>query len=112
MFSPIRICLSLLLAAAPLLAQSGLGSMTGVVQDATGGIIAGATVRLTQTATLGSRTTTTNEAGLFTFPAVTVGTYAVTIDRPGFKEKKIEGLGVNAFQQVALGQVTLDVGAP
>ena len=29
----------------------------------------------------------------------------------GFKEKRIENLGVNGFQQVALGQITLEVGA-
>jgi hypothetical protein len=40
-----------------------------------------------------------------------VGTYTVIVSRPGFKEKKIENLGVNAFQQVALGQITLEVGA-
>src|SRR6185295_9928024 len=49
--------------------------------------------------------------GLFTFPSVTVGTYSITIAQPGFKERKIENLGVNAFQQVAFGQITLDIGA-
>src|SRR5581483_1549841 len=43
---------------------------------------------------------------------VVVGTYTVTINRPGFKERKIANLGVNAFQQVSLGQITLEVGAP
>src|ERR1700704_157520 len=105
------LCLSLALSAVPIMAQSGLGSITGVVQDSTGGTIAGAAVRLTQNATQVSRTTTANEPGLFTFPAVVVGTYTVTITRPGFKEKKIENLGINAFQQVALGQITLEVGA-
>ena len=104
-------CLSLALAAGPLLAQSGLGSITGVVQDPSGGTIAGAAVRLTQNTTQVSRTTVANEAGLFTFPAVVVGTFTVTITHPGFKEKKIENLNVNGFQQVALGQITLDVGA-
>ena len=55
--------------------------------------------------------TTANESGLFTFPSVVVGTYTVTISHAGFKEKKIENLNVNGFQQVALGQITLDVGA-
>jgi hypothetical protein len=82
-----------------------------VLCDPSGGIIAGAAIRLTQSATQVSRTTTANEAGLFTFPAVVVGTYTVTVTRPGFKERKIENLGVNAFQQVALGQITLDIGA-
>src|SRR2546423_6665835 len=109
MFRLIQVlCLSFLLAGAPLLAQSGLGSITGVVQDSSGGIVANASVRLTQTGTQVTRSTTANEAGLFTFPSVVVGTYSVTITHAGFKEKKIENLTVNGFQQVALGQVTLD----
>ncbi len=106
------LALSLVLGVTPLLAQSGLGSITGVVQDSSGGTVAGAAIRLTENATQVSRTTTANEAGLFTFPAVVVGTYTVRVSRPGFKEKKIENLGVNAFQQVALGQITLEVGVP
>jgi hypothetical protein len=106
------LCLSLALGAAPLLAQSGLGSITGTAQDSSGGSIAGAAVRLTEKNTQGTRATTTTEAGLFTFPAVVVGNYTVSITHPGFKEKKIENISINAFQQVALGNVTLDVGAP
>jgi hypothetical protein len=49
MFRLIQVlCLSLLLAGGPLLAQSGLGSITGVVQDSSGGIVARAAIRLTQ----------------------------------------------------------------
>ena len=95
----------------PVLAQSGLGSITGTVQDSTGGAVSGAAVRLTEKATQVSRASTTNESGLFTFPAVVVGTYTVTVTKPGFKEKKIDDLGINAFQQAALGAVTLEVGA-
>ena len=99
-----------LLIAAPVLAQTGLGSITGSVQDSTGGIIAGAKVRLTENATQVARTTTTNEAGIFTFPSVVVGTYSVAVAHAGFKEKKIENLAINAFQQLSLGQITMEVG--
>src|SRR5262245_52299291 len=105
------ITLSLVWCLVPLLAQSGLGSITGTVQDPTGGLVAGATVRLTQNTTQGTRTTTTTDAGLFAFPSVVVGTYTVRISHAGFKEKKIENLSINAFQQVALGQITIEVGA-
>ncbi len=102
--------LSLALAAGQLMAQSGLGSITGTVQDSSGAVMAGATVRLTQTATQTIRSTATNEAGLFTFPAVVVGSYTVSVTQQGFKEKSVENVTVNAFQQVALGQITLEVG--
>ena len=104
------LCLSLTLAVVPVLAQSGLGSITGVVQDASGAVIGGATIRLTENSTQAVRTATSNDTGLFTFPAVGVGTYTVAVTNPGFKEKKIENLGVNAFQQVALGQILLEIG--
>src|SRR4051794_8174306 len=105
------LCLLLVVAVAPMPAQSGLGSITGVVQDSSGGLVAGAAVRLTQNATQVSRATTTNDAGLFAFPSVVVGSYTVAVNRPGFKEKKIQGLTVNGFQQLALGQIVLEVGA-
>jgi len=72
-------CLSLALAAGQLMAQAGLGSITGSVQDSSGGIVARATVKLTQAGTQVTRMTTANEAGLFTFPSVAVGTYSITI---------------------------------
>src|SRR6516162_7548210 len=83
-----RIVFALLIAAAPVLAQTGLGSITGSVQDSTGGIIAGAKVRLTENATQVARTTTTNEAGIFTFPSVVVGTYSVAVAHPGSKRRR------------------------
>src|SRR6266851_916595 len=95
----------------PLLGQTGLGSITGVVQDSSGGIVPGATVRLTEKSTQSVRTASSNEAGLFTFRAVQVGAYTVAISHAGFKEKKIDNLSINAFQQMSLGQITLDVGA-
>ena len=91
-------------------AQAGLGSITGVVTDPTGAVIANAKIKLTQTGTQASRATSANEAGLFTFPAVVVGSYTVTISQPGFKERRIQNLNINGFQQVALGQVALEVG--
>src|SRR5437660_1756643 len=109
----IRVLLAcLFLVGLPLLGQTGLGSITGVVQDSSGGIVPGATVRLTETSTQSTRSASSNESGLFTFPAIQVGTYTVTIGHAGFKEKKIDNLSINAFQQMALGQITLDVGAP
>src|SRR3954452_18999170 len=45
-------------------------------------------------------------------PSLVVGTYTVAIQHPGFKAKRIENIGLNAFQQVALGNVVLEVGAP
>jgi hypothetical protein len=108
----VTLSLFLALNAASMFGQSGLGSITGTVQDPSGGAIPGAVVRLTDRATQAVRTTASTDAGLFTFPSVVVGTYTVRIVHPGFKEKRIDNIGINAFQQLALGNVTLEVGAP
>jgi hypothetical protein len=96
---------------APLIAQSGLGSVAGTVTDESGGVIIGATIRLVETSTKGARTASTNEAGLFTIPSVPTGTYSLTISKDLFKTKQVDAIVVNSFQQVALGRVALDVSA-
>ena len=93
MFRKLQVLSLLLLSVAgSVWAQSGLGSITGTVQDPSGGMVAGATIRLTQTTTQSTRTSSTNDAGLFTLPAVVVGNYTVTVSQKGFKERKIENL--------------------
>jgi hypothetical protein len=109
LFSRAGLCLLLAAAPAPLFAQSGLGSVAGTVVDESGGVIPAATVRLVETSTKATRTATSNEVGLFTIPSVPPGTYSVTVGKDLFKTKKIEGIVVNSFQQVALGRLALDV---
>jgi hypothetical protein len=41
---------------------------------------------------------------------VVAGQYAITVSASGFKEKKLENITVNGFQQLSLGQVSLEVG--
>lgn len=90
--------------------QAGLGSIQGIVVDASDSHVPGASVRLIQTSTNFERTTAANEAGLFTFPSLVPSAYVITITAPGFKEKKLENLQLNAFQVMSLGRVQLDVG--
>ncbi|MCL5743089.1 MAG: carboxypeptidase-like regulatory domain-containing protein, partial [Acidobacteria bacterium] len=92
-----------LAAPALLLAQGGLGSITGSVVDATGSFIPGATVRLVQVTTQSARNVTSNEAGVFHLPSVVPGEYYLTIHAGGFKEKRLNNLVVNGFQQLAVG---------
>ena len=91
-------------------AQGGLGSITGTVIDPSGAVVPGASVRLLEVSTQGARAISTNEAGLFTLPSVVPGKYTITITASGFKEKKLENIALNAFQQISLGQLALEVG--
>src|SRR5580704_3091230 len=87
-----------LLASLPLFGQAGLGSITGEVLDSSGARLPHAAVRLVEDSTQTVSTTTTNDEGLFNFPSVVFGHYSVTITSPGFKDKRVSNLIVNAFQ--------------
>jgi len=94
-------------------AQSGLGSITGTVTDSTDARLPGVTVRLVQLSTNTERVTITNEAGLFNIPSLVASEYSLTVELPGFKQKKLANLTLNAFQNLALGTIALEVeGAP
>lgn len=90
--------------------QAGLGSITGTVVDPSGAVIPGAAVQLKEASTQGVRAISTNDVGLFTLPSINPGKYTVTITAAGFKEKKLENLTVNAFQQISLGELVLEIG--
>jgi hypothetical protein len=69
--------------------NSSTGSIQGTVRDANGAIIAGAKVSLTNKATNQASTSTTNEAGVYTFDALTPGEYVVRAEHPGFAATEI-----------------------
>jgi hypothetical protein len=100
----------LLLVAIPVFAQAPTGVILGVVKDASGGSIAGATVTVVNTETGLTRTLTTAEDGAYRFPALPVGHYSVNVERSGFKPETHEGLILNVSQEEALN-FTLEVGA-
>jgi hypothetical protein len=104
------LALSLLLPALPVFGQAGLGSINGTLLDPAGARLPNARLKLVETSTQIASTTISNAEGLFNFPSVVVGRYTLTIAAPGFKEKKLANLSVNAFQQLSLGQLSLEVG--
>jgi hypothetical protein len=75
----------LLLLAIPVFGQLTAGSVVGAVFDPTGAAVPDITIVLTSVDTGASFSTTSNEAGIFTFPAIPVGEYAFTANAKGFK---------------------------
>src|SRR5688500_7559262 len=65
-------------------AQSS-ATLTGVVVDSAGGVVPGATVSVMNNATKVTLESVSNTAGQFSFPALPVGTYTVTVSLTGFK---------------------------
>jgi hypothetical protein len=103
----------------PLWAQSAnSGTVTGIVTDASGAVVNGATVTLTDTSTNTSRTNNTNDAGRYIFVDVTPGVYDLTVAKQGFSMVKTQTnvrVGVattaNLSLQVGGGNVVVDVTA-
>jgi hypothetical protein len=73
------------------------GSISGTVADNSGGVIPGATVTLTNSASL-SVAATTDEQGAYSFKALGAGTYDVTVFLQGFKIFKSQGFVLAAGQ--------------
>src|SRR6266566_48032 len=74
-------------------AQITTGTITGTVTDASGAVMADASVTVTSTQTGASRTSNTNSEGSFSFPELNPGTYNISVIKPGFKkvtEKNVE----------------------
>lgn len=75
---------ALLLLAGAGWAQLTTGSLTGMVQDPSGGVIPGASVTLTDVAKNFNYRGTTDETGHYTFRALPPGTYSLTVEAGGF----------------------------
>src|SRR6187399_1282822 len=80
------VCLLAALASTNAFAQgSTTTALSGVVIDAAGGAIPGATVVVKNNATSVSQETVSNGTGQFSFPVLDAGTYTVTVSLSGFK---------------------------
>ena len=89
--------LLLLLAASVLNAQTENAQLSGIVTDATGAVVPGASVAIRNIDTGTSRTATTSAGGVYALADLRPGTYDVTVTAQGFSTVK--------------GRVTVTVGA-
>ena len=91
-------------------AQALFGAISGTVTDSSGGVIPGATVRVTNVETGVTKTMLTNEAGAYSATNLLSGLYQVEASLSGFKTALVSSvtLEVNANQKV---DISLEVGA-
>src|SRR2546422_208731 len=73
-------------------AQVTTGTISGVVQDATGAVIPGVTVTAKNLGTGIARTITTDEGGRYAAPNLTLGDYEVQAELPGFQTEVRSGI--------------------
>jgi Carboxypeptidase regulatory-like domain len=95
----------------PAFAQSTAanGAIEGTVLDASGGVLPGVTVTITNVDTGAGRSVTTNEKGLYRAPLLPLGKYHVVAELQGFK--KFERTDITlSVGQTAVVNATLAVG--
>ena len=85
------------------------GSISGLVTDSSGAVIAGAKVIATDTQTGVQTTVTTDAKGFYSLPALPVGTYDLQVSQIGFKTYTETGLVINANSALRV-DATLSVG--
>jgi hypothetical protein len=96
--------------AVPAGAQETTGSITGVVRDASGGVLPGATVAATHTTRGFTRETVTSATGVYTLPFLPIGTYDITFSLAGFQGSVQRGIELHVNDRLEVNG-TLQVGA-
>jgi hypothetical protein len=79
-------------------AQIRSATITGIVKDAAGAVIPGAAVTVTNQETNVEYQTKTTEAGQYTVPYLSSGTYTVSVSVTGFAAFRETGVGVSTAQ--------------
>src|SRR3954452_11646251 len=79
-------------------AQETRGSIEGVVKDASGAVLPGATVEARSPSLVGVQSTSSDANGVYRFPALAPGLYEVTATLQGFNSKKVADIQVNLGQ--------------
>ena len=99
-FQALGLGLGVLLLCIPAFGQLNLGSITGTVTDASGGVITGANVTVTDSERGVSRTLTTDSAGEYSATSLTPGNYSVRAEFTGFQTMNRTGIAVGVGQAV------------
>lgn len=109
-----RVVTAALFAASILVAQTS-SQLSGTVNDKTGSAVPGAEITATNIDTGVERKTTTNEAGVYTLPFLTPGSYKVNVQKQGFRSVIQDNLRLEVNQTarvdfiLEVGQITESV---
>jgi hypothetical protein len=72
-------------------AQRDLSTLAGTVTDPSGGVVANASIKITEVGTGQVYQLTTNTRGEFVRPALKPSTYVITVSAPGFNRAEQQG---------------------
>src|SRR5271165_5785891 len=76
--------------------QAVNGTIVGTITDASGGVVPGAKVTLTEVNTRILHTGATNSSGTYSFPELPPGTYDVAVEMNGFRKEVKTGVILEA----------------
>jgi hypothetical protein len=93
-----------------LLAQVDRGSIVGLVTDPAGARVPGAQVTVTNLAANQSISVTTDEQGQYAADLLRIGTYSITVEKPGFQKAVLPNVDVGV-NQTARVDIALLVGS-
>lgn len=96
----IRLAVLVALAASGLTAQSITGRLVGTVRDATGAVIAGAKVRVTNTGTGATLETTSNADGDYVAPNLNPAVYNIRVESNGFRSVDVKSVTLLTSQTI------------
>src|SRR5207244_4208157 len=91
-------------------AQAVTGTILGTVTDASGAVLAGAKVTITNEGTGLTRTVTSDGSGEYVFPLLPTGHYVLTAEKAGFKLMALSKIELGVDQKVRIN-AKLEVGA-
>jgi hypothetical protein len=101
---------ALLIAGASLQAQTNTAQITGLVQDAQGGVVPDASVTITQSETGAVRKTNSNDLGYYSLALLQPGTYQIEVQKTGFRPVVRTGIVLTVGQSARL-DLSLEVGS-
>jgi hypothetical protein len=90
---------------------AGTASVQGAIADSTGAVIPGANIVLTDNATHVKRAASSESSnGLYTFPNVPVGTYTLSVSKPGFQRYTQTNIVLEVGSSIAIN-VKMTIGS-
>jgi outer membrane receptor protein involved in Fe transport len=98
-----------LVCALPALAQTNKGSISGTVYDASGGVVPGAAVTITNLGTSHKTQVVTTDEGVYLAPNLDPVYYSIEVEMPGFRRTLVERVKVDTATTQTVN-VTLQVG--
>src|SRR5580700_7124586 len=110
-FFPATAILAMLLLAAAAWAQDATGKIAGNITDATGAVVPGATIEVTNLETTISKRTVANNQGFYQVLQLPIGHYEVTAEAMGFSKTVSRPANALEINQTLRVDLALEVGA-